>query len=404
MSDSNPYGSQTPVNSPDARGIIESSRAMQEVQAAIVMAKHDRRNPIIAADEALKECDRVTLAQAALYAYPRGGNTIEGPSIRLAEALARAWGNMQYGTMEIGRDGDESTMLAYAWDLQANTMARMEFRVKHVRDTKHGPKELRDERDVYELNANQGSRRLRACILRMIPGDIVDACVERCRLTLEKAMGRIEDAIPRMIEKFDAIGVTQAMIERRLKKTINAMTYQELVSLGNIFNALRDGMGVVEDYFEPAAAPQTKPPEGGRADAARAAAARAAQNTAPPKAPPPVVPPKEPEAPKQAEQPQPAPKAPEKAPEQPKAPEAGKVVLGAPPANLFSDEITSLNTYRGEVYKVIVDLVPIAERGYYTSMADIARDRPSLEAVMKTIKDKYQPKQQGSENEEVQLF
>lgn len=43
-------------------------------------------------DRILKSCTRETLAQSAVYSYPRGGQSVEGPSIRLAETLAQEWG------------------------------------------------------------------------------------------------------------------------------------------------------------------------------------------------------------------------------------------------------------------------------------------------------------------------
>ncbi|MBQ7110481.1 MAG: hypothetical protein IJO06_04585 [Thermoguttaceae bacterium] len=36
-------------------------------------------------------CQRPGLASVAVYVYPRGGSKISGPSIRLAEEIARNW-------------------------------------------------------------------------------------------------------------------------------------------------------------------------------------------------------------------------------------------------------------------------------------------------------------------------
>lgn len=271
----NPFGALMKSEARGAAEIAEAGRAMQEVQAAIVMAKKAPRDPLIAAEAALAECKRVTLARGAIYTYPRGGTNVEGPSIRLAEAICRAWGNMQWGILELSRMGDESTMLAYSWDLQTNTMARREFKVRHIRDTKQGGKPVTDERDIYEVTANAGARRLRACMLQLIPGDVIEACVERCKLTIEQSLGRIEQAVPTMVEKFGALGVTPEMIQKRLHKVLEAITYTDLVNLGNIYTSIEDGMGTVADYFEVEGNGNTQA-TGSRVDAARAAAAKAA--------------------------------------------------------------------------------------------------------------------------------
>jgi hypothetical protein len=362
----NPYGQLAPVT-PGAGEIIQSSRAMQEVQAAIIMAKHDRRDPVRAAESALEECKRPTLAMTAIYTYPRGGTNVEGPSIRLAEAIARSWGNMQYGLIEVGREGDESSMLAYAWDLQSNNMARQEFKVKHTRDTRNGSKTLTDERDIYETTANAGARRLRACILKLIPGDVVDACIDRCKLTLEQAMGKVEEATPRMLEKFTGIGVSQQMIEKRLKKSISAISYQDLVNLGNVFNSIRDGMGGVEDYFETETAPVIKPAEGSRAEAARGAAAKAAGR---------------PQGATQAPAPTPAPV--QKAPDAPMPREAPKVTKATP------EKTEALNGLRAEIYKYIAAKVPGPDRAWFTASADSAGSIEDLERIRKEVAANYE--------------
>ena len=54
--------------------------------------------------------------------------------IRLAEELARCWGNIDYGLRELSRRAGESEMEAYAWDLETNTMSSQKFTVKHIRE------------------------------------------------------------------------------------------------------------------------------------------------------------------------------------------------------------------------------------------------------------------------------
>ena len=242
---------------------VSSSRAIAEVEGQVVMAKKFPRDPVKAMDRILSECRRETLAEQAQYSFPRGGTTVTGESIRLAETIARNWGNISYGITEVERKGAESLMLAYAWDLETNVMARQEFRVRHLRDTKEGLKPLRDERDVYEITANQGARRLRSCILRIIPGDVIDAAREECEKTLQAKVGNVQERLPGMLEKFDGMGVTKTMIERRLRHRIDSMNGPELLSLIKIYNSIKDGIATPDDYFEPdqAVKEQAKAPE-----------------------------------------------------------------------------------------------------------------------------------------------
>lgn len=241
----------------------ESSRAIAEVEGQVLMAKKFPRGPVQAMDRILAECRRKTLAEQAEYRFPRGRDTITGASIRLAEVIARNWGNISFGIIELERKNQESQMLAYAWDLETNVMARQEFKVRHLRDTKEGLKPLRDERDVYEITANQGSRRLRSCILRIIPGDVVDEALKECSKTLNETIGNVQERIPGMLEKFNEMGVSKTMIERRLRHRVETMNGPELLSLIKIYNSIKDGIATPDDYFEPdqAVKEQAKAPE-----------------------------------------------------------------------------------------------------------------------------------------------
>jgi hypothetical protein len=163
---------------------VEQQRAVQEVQAALIIAKRFPRDTNESYTRIMRSCERKTLAKEAMFAYPRGGTMVTGPSIRLAECMAQCWGNMQFGIRELSQSNGASEVEAFAWDVETNTRQVKLFTVKHRRDTKKGGYDLTDSRDIYEMVANQGARRLRACILGVIPGDIVDAAIKKCEETL----------------------------------------------------------------------------------------------------------------------------------------------------------------------------------------------------------------------------
>jgi hypothetical protein len=230
---------------------VEQSRAIAETQAAMVVAKSHRRDEFDAYSRIMKACQRPSLASSAMYAYRRGGAMVEGPSIRLAEVLARARGNITYGLRELSRTEGESEIEAFSWDLETNTRVTRQFVVRHIRDTKGGAKKLTEERDVYELAANMGQRRVRACLLELIPGDIVEEAVNQCKKTLALGDGRpFEDRIRSMIVAFEELGVTKDMIEGFLSHKITAMVPAQLVKLTQIYKSIKDGVAPREEYFD----------------------------------------------------------------------------------------------------------------------------------------------------------
>lgn len=239
-----------------------AQREIAEVQAAMTIAKRFPRNQAKALDRIMVACQRPTLAEGALYSYARGGTDITGPSIRLAEAIAQQWGNLQFGIRELDQRAGESTVEAFAWDLETNTRQTKTFQVKHYRHTKKGGYNLSDPRDIYELVANQGARRLRACILGVIPGDIVEAAQVQCEVTLNAKADISPETVKKMVELFASFKVSKEMIEARIQRRLESITPAQIISLRKVYNSLKDGMSKAADWFDTSApAPEPEKPE-----------------------------------------------------------------------------------------------------------------------------------------------
>ena len=237
---------------PSAEGILatDQARAVAEVQAALVIAASRPRNELRARDRLLQACQRVNLASGALYQYTRGGTSVSGPSIRLAEAAARAWGNMNYGFRELSRRPGESECEAFAWDLETNTKAVRQFSVRHRRDTRKGGYDLTDERDIYELMANQAQRRVRAAILEIIPGDIMEDAVAECEKTLKASVGDVADATAKLVQAFADMGVSREALEKRLGQRIDSLQPAQIIGFRKIYVSIKEGMSDARDWFE----------------------------------------------------------------------------------------------------------------------------------------------------------
>lgn len=250
---SNPYGDAPIVTIPQpsqALVSVEQVRAMSEVRQAMLVAQEFPRNQRLAMDRILTACQREELAGKALYSYARGGTEITGPSIRLAEAIAKEWGNIQFGVRELEQRGGESTVEAYCWDMETNTRSSKIFQVRHERFTKKGSYALSDPRDIYELTANQGARRLRACILALIPGDVVEAAELQCEATLKAKADTSPDALRRILEAFAEFKITKDQIEKRIQRNFETITPAQQVGLKKILNSIKDGMSGPGDWFE----------------------------------------------------------------------------------------------------------------------------------------------------------
>lgn len=244
-----------PVRSGSALANVEGKRAMQEIQAALMMGKSFPRDEKSALDKILNACSRIGLAEQAAYSYSKGGTDITGPSIRLAEAVAQYWGNIRTGVVEISRSTNDkgvtvSEAKAYAWDVETNFYEEKLFSVPHWRDTRQGGYAIKEERDIYELVANMGSRRKRACLLAVIPGDVIEEAARQCDVTLKAKADTSPEAVLQMIEAFKAFGVTKAQIEKRIQRRTDSIVPAQVISLRRIYRSLLDGMSAATDWFE----------------------------------------------------------------------------------------------------------------------------------------------------------
>jgi len=231
---------------------IEQTRAVAEVVSMVQAAKTCRREPEAAIAEMRQSCSLDIVAERAFYSYRKGGATIIGPTVHLMVELARCWGNITHGLTELRRDSAAgiSEMQAWAWDLQSNTRVAHVFIVPHLRDRKDGAQELKELRDVYELTTNQGSRRVREAIKKVLPPWLVDDATTLCRATLEHGGGvalprRIADAI----ERFDGLGVKVGQLEEKVGVPRADWTPYDVANLSISYKSIMARETRVDDEF-----------------------------------------------------------------------------------------------------------------------------------------------------------
>ncbi len=233
----------------------DQSRELADLQVTYLMAQQFPRDEVKAIDRIENAFTRVGLAEKAQYAFSRGGTDIRGPSIKAMEQIAAIWGNVDAAWRERSRGVDArgipySEVEAVAVDLQTRTRKRIAFIVPHWRDTRQGGYVLKDERDVYELCANQAQRRVRACLEAIIPSDVIEVAMTQADRTLKAKADTSPEAMAKMVEAFGEFGVTKEQIEKRIQRRLDAITAAQVVGLKRIYASLRDGMSEAGEWFE----------------------------------------------------------------------------------------------------------------------------------------------------------
>jgi DNA-binding transcriptional MerR regulator len=236
-----------------------AAQKQADVQSAIIVAKRFPRDEDAAFEKLMKACKRTSFAEDAEYVFPRGGQSVRGPSVNLAREAARVWGNIQYGLTITRDDPDSRQIQGWAWDVETNTRitAEDDFR-KLIYRKKEGWIEP-DERDLRELTNRRGAILIRNCILQLLPKDLIEDAVAKTHETLKtRAAQDPEGERKKIIDAFSGIGVSAEMLKAYLGHPIAQSSPAEIANLRPIFQSIRDGNSTWKQYVEPTAEEQAE--------------------------------------------------------------------------------------------------------------------------------------------------
>ncbi|NTX08959.1 hypothetical protein [Myxococcus sp. CA040A] len=238
-----------------------AAQAQAAVQARYVMALRNPRDWDVVRQRLMKECDRPGFAEVARYSKPIGGeNTIDGLSIRFAEAALRCMTNCLPETMIIYEDDEKRIVRVSLTDLEANLTYSKDILVKktvernYVRDGQVVLSERANSRgkktyliqagddEVLNKQSALESKALRGHVLRVLPGDIADEAEERVLETLKKRAQQDPAAErKRIIDAFGQVGVPVDELKLYVGKPFEQLTPSELVSLRSVHNSVKNG-------------------------------------------------------------------------------------------------------------------------------------------------------------------
>lgn len=215
------------------------------------------------------------VAASCVYAIPRDGKTIEGPSARLAEIVAHAWGNLRIQAGVTDDDGRYVTARGEAWDVESNVA--IGFEVKR-RITNRKGDTFNDDMIAVTGNA-AASIALRNAVFKTVPSAFWRPIYAQCRKVIAGDAKTFETRRDAMLKAFAVMGVTEARLCKALGvEGMADVKLDHIVTLTGYYNALRDGETTIEDAF----------PEGGGLGAAPQPAQRKSQQ-APAPAPQPAA-------------------------------------------------------------------------------------------------------------------
>lgn len=219
------------------------------------------------------------VASECIYALPRDGKTIEGPSARFAEVVASAWGNGRAGARVVSDQGDFVTAQGVYHDLQRNVAITYEVQRRIVNRSGN-----RFSADMIGVTANAAcSIALRNAILKGIPkafwADMYDAARSTAMGDVKTLANRRADALA----AFQKYGVTPEQVFAKLGVSgVEDISLEHLLLLRGMLTAIKDGDTTPEQAFAPEGAPAGAKPNVSMPKAKPAAAAEPTASSAPP--------------------------------------------------------------------------------------------------------------------------
>ena len=178
-------------------------------------------------------------AEDCFYALRRQGTLIEGVSVRLAEIIAGAWGNMRVQTRIIGNDGKTITAQGVCHDLETNLAVSVEVK---RRITDKSGKTYSEDMQVTTGNAASAIA-FRNAVLKVVPKAVTKRVIDEIKqVALGKAID-LETRRQNMIAYFGKLGVSQTDILTYCGvKRIEEITSEMVFELSGLKNAIKEGM------------------------------------------------------------------------------------------------------------------------------------------------------------------
>lgn len=240
------------VSSLDAGAALEAV-TRGEIDIQIATAKRFPRS-ITAFKRQAEELATLDEATAAtmFYRLPRGRKTIEGPSVRMAEVVAYAWGNLRVDARIAGEGETTVTAVGTAFDLERNVAVRSEV-TRRITDSNG----VRYNVDMIAVTKNAAcSIAFREAVFKAVPRALYLEVVEQAKLAAIGKAKTMEERRDAAFGWFVKAGVDPARVLAHLgRKGLQDVTVDDLVTLTGYKTAIKDGELQIDEAFPLAGEP-----------------------------------------------------------------------------------------------------------------------------------------------------
>lgn len=245
-----------------AAALAANAEAMAKARFFVAMQRP--RDLSLVQHQLIEACTVPEFAEEAVWELERwdsrkGEKTlIQGFSVRFAEAVRQALGNLDVDTQVVWDDDERLLLQVVVTDLETNNTERapvvVRKRIERRRLRKDQvPIETRKgsngqqlfivgatDDEIVEATNRGVAKAMRNAILRLLRADIKQACWEQVQATNAVA-ARAEGAAEKLVAKLESVGVTREQVQAFLGHSRPTLTVEEYQRLGGIGRAISDG-------------------------------------------------------------------------------------------------------------------------------------------------------------------
>jgi hypothetical protein len=241
--------------------VIQTGVALTDTRLAVDLARAEIDGQIATAKQYPRSITRVTgnilslatldvqAAEECMYALPRGGKPVVGPSIRLAEIVAGQWGNCRVGARVVDVNRGEKYIEAEGvfHDLETNTASKATVRRRIV---DRGGRLFTDDMIIVTGNAACSIAR-RNAILAGVPKAVWRKAYEAAEGAVKGDIKTLGERRAGMFKAFAAFGVKPEQIYALMEVAgEDEITLDHIPTLTGMYQSLKGGEITVEQMFD----------------------------------------------------------------------------------------------------------------------------------------------------------
>lgn len=188
------------------------------------------------------------VAASCSYALPRGGKTLDGPTVRLAEIVCSTYGNIRAGARIIANDGKTITAQGICHDLETNNSVTVEVK---RRITDRNGRTFNEDMQTVTGNAACAIA-YRNAVFKVVPSALISEIYDKAKEVAKGTAETLPARRDKAVKYFKDLGVTEKQICEVLNlKKIEDIDLDTLSTLRGMVTIIKNGESTVKDLFEP---------------------------------------------------------------------------------------------------------------------------------------------------------